>query len=145
MGSPIQKIQLFILLIFLMTIKCQYFKDFTTNVYGRQPFECYKCTNNHRLANTRGKYDLANDDCGFGNRFNPRSSHVKKELCYTYCLKKEVGIVGGRIDVERRCEPTCQEFNGNTKINYLVDRVSCCIGNTCNSANGKKMKSSILR
>lgn len=46
--------------------------------------------------------------------------------------KKEVGIVGSRVDVERRCEPTCQEYNGNTQANYLIDRVSCCVGNYCN-------------
>ncbi|CAF0732545.1 unnamed protein product [Brachionus calyciflorus] len=114
--------------------KSQYFKDYTTNVYGRQPFECYKCTNNYDTANSRGKYEKATNDCGFGNQFNPRGSLVQKELCYTYCIKKEIGIVGGRIDVERRCEPTCQEYNGNTRMRYLIDRVSCCVGNACNSA-----------
>jgi hypothetical protein len=47
-------------------------------------------------------------------------------------LKRETGIVGAKINVERRCEPTCQEYNGNTRLNFLIDKISCCVGNYCN-------------
>lgn len=41
--------------------------------------------------------------------------------------------MGSRVDVERRCEPSCQEFDGNKKTKYIIDRVSCCTGNLCNA------------
>jgi hypothetical protein len=52
--------------------------------------------------------------------------------------KRETGIVGSKIDVERRCEPNCQEYNGNTRMRYLIDKVSCCVGNLCNESTRPK-------
>ena len=113
-------------------INAQIFAGYTTNVYGRRSFDCYSCTNNVDTAHTRSKYQQASPDCGFSNDFKPSGSNVQRVPCYTYCMKKETGIVGSKIDVERRCEPTCQEYNGNAKIKYLIDKVSCCYGNLCN-------------
>lgn len=112
--------------------KEQIFAGYTTNVYGRRAFSCYSCSNNIDTAYSRSKYQSATADCGFSDSFNPSNPLVQRVPCYTYCMKKETGIVGSKIDVERRCEPTCQEYNGNTKIKYLVDKVSCCFGNLCN-------------
>ncbi len=110
--------------------QAQYYNAYTTNVYGRQPFKCYSCTNDF---NTPGEFGQATEACGFGNDFNYADTNVKVVECYTYCQKREIGISGSRVEIERSCNPTCQEYNGNTRVNYLVDRVSCCKGNYCNS------------
>lgn len=92
---------------------------------------CYSCTNNHDAANSRNRfYPEANQQCGFAGEFEGR--YQQKTQCFTYCMKRETGVVGSRVDVERRCEPTCQEYNGNPHMSYLIDKVSCCIGNLCN-------------
>ena len=117
---------------FLNYNNAQIFAGYTTNVYGRRSFDCYSCTNNVDTALSRSKYQQATPDCGFANEFKSSGSNVQRVPCYTYCMKKETGIVGSKIDVERRCEPTCQEYNGNAKIKYLIDKVSCCYGNLCN-------------
>jgi len=111
-------------------LQAQYYNSFTTNVYGRRSFKCYSCTNNF---NTPGKYGQATEGCGFGNDFNHADSNVKVVECHTFCQKREIGISGSRVETERSCNPTCQEYNGNTRVNYLIDRVSCCTGNYCNS------------
>lgn len=89
----IKKFYKLFLLACFKTIDSQYYKDFTTNVYGRQPFECYRCTNNHHLTNTKEKYDQAYYDCGFGNQFKPSSSFVKKELCFTFCMVNDINLL----------------------------------------------------
>lgn len=67
-------------------MNAQFYKDYTTNVYGRQAFKCYSCTNDNDAAGSRGKYSDSSDTCGFGNSFNPASPNVQVENCYTYCL-----------------------------------------------------------
>lgn len=59
---------------------------YTTNIYQRQPFQCYVCTNNYDASNTRMRYDQATHGCGFAEDFNPNDPNVRKQLCYTYCL-----------------------------------------------------------
>jgi hypothetical protein len=66
--------------------QAQFYKDYTTNVYGRQPFQCFTCTNNNDAVNSRGKYQTSSPDCGFYNDFKRDSPNVQKTLCYTYCM-----------------------------------------------------------
>jgi hypothetical protein len=95
---------------------------------------CYSCTNNHDAANSRNRfYPEANAQCGFAGEFYGRNQ--QKSQCFTYCMKRETGVVGSRVDVERRCEPTCQEYDGNPQMSYLIDKVSCCVGNLCNGSD----------
>ena len=73
-------------------------------------------------------------DLYYITRLNYHDNIIFKFYLYTKFLKKkEVGISGSKVDVERSCTPSCQEYNGNTRVNYLIDRVSCCRGNYCNS------------
>lgn len=66
--------------------QAQFYKDYTTNIYGRQPFQCFTCTNNNDAVNSRGKYQTSSPDCGFSNDFKRDSPNVQKTLCYTYCM-----------------------------------------------------------
>ena len=64
------------------SIKGQYYNAYTTNVYGRQAFKCYSCTNDNIAAGSRGQ---ATGACGFGNDFNSGDASVKTVDCYTFC------------------------------------------------------------
>jgi hypothetical protein len=67
-------------------IHSQFYKDYTTNVYGRQAFKCYTCTNDNNAAGSRGRYTDSAESCGYGNEFNPANPNVQVTNCYTYCM-----------------------------------------------------------
>ncbi len=61
-------------------------RQYTTHVYDSPAFYCYSCTNNPDIANSRGKFSEATEDCGFSNDFRPSSTRIKREVCFTYCM-----------------------------------------------------------
>jgi hypothetical protein len=127
-------------------------KDFhlkTINSQTTTQFSCYTCTNDNSIIQTNVNYpnDAYNyrsslKDCG--STFLASNPLIEQKMCNTSCMKRETGIYGYSLNIERRCVKTCAASDSsysieNTNPKYIIDRISCCSNNLCNHAKSDKM------